>query len=139
VLTDPSDPSSETNFYVTLDGETPVLFNSNDSPSINATQGSIEDWTIANQAGEIHEFHIHQVHFIVLANNGVDVPLENLESLDTVQISYWNGTGPYPSVKVRMDFTQIDVGTFVYHCHMLEHEDNGMMAKIQILSSTETP
>ena len=30
-----------------------------------------------------------------------------------------------------MDFRSIDVGTFVYHCHLLSHEDNGMMAKVQ--------
>ena len=34
-------------------------------------------------------------------------------------------------VKLRMDFTAISVGTFVYHCHILGHEDGGMMAKVR--------
>ena len=53
---------------------------------------------------------------------------------DTVDLPYWSGTGAYPSVKVRMDFRDPSiVGTFVYHCHILEHEDAGMMGEIQVL------
>ena len=36
-----------------------------------------------------------------------------------------------PGLQMRMDFTSIDVGIFVYHCHLIGHEDSGMMAKIQ--------
>ena len=44
---------------------------------------------------------------------------------------------PYPSVKVRMDFRDPNiVGTFVYHCHILQHEDGGMMGEIQVLPSS---
>ena len=38
-----------------------------------------------------------------------------------------------PSVKLRMDFRGPEVGDFVYHCHILEHEDGGMMAIIRVL------
>jgi len=48
-------------------------------------------------------------------------------------VPYWSGSGPYPSVKVRMDFRGPDIGDFVYHCHILGHEDNGMMAIIRVL------
>ncbi len=52
---------------------------------------------------------------------------------DTVLIPYWDGKKPYPSVKVRMDFRDPEIaGTFVYHCHVLDHEDGGMMAEIQV-------
>ncbi|HXO39228.1 MAG TPA: multicopper oxidase domain-containing protein, partial [Candidatus Acidoferrum sp.] len=67
--------------------------------------------------------------------------------LDMIQIPYWDGNPahPYPSVKVRMDFRGPDIGDFVYHCHILGHEDNGMMAVIRVLpaatskQSTATP
>ena len=130
VLSDPSDPNSPTNFYITVDGQTPTLFSPDNPPAIVTTQGAVEDWTIENRALENHEFHIHQIHFLVLEQNGVRV--NNGQYLDTVQIPYWSGTGPYPSVKVRMDFRGPLVGDFVYHCHILGHEDSGMMAIIRV-------
>jgi FtsP/CotA-like multicopper oxidase with cupredoxin domain len=130
VLSDPSDPNSPTNFYITVDGQTPTLFSPDNPPAIVSTQGSVEDWTIENRALENHEFHIHQIHFLLLEQNGV--PVNNGQYLDMVQIPYWSGTGPYPSVKVRMDFRGPLVGDFVYHCHILGHEDAGMMAIIRV-------
>jgi FtsP/CotA-like multicopper oxidase with cupredoxin domain len=52
---------------------------------------------------------------------------------DTVNVQYWDGKSTtYPSVKVRMDFRNPRiVGTFVYHCHLLEHEDGGMMGRFR--------
>jgi FtsP/CotA-like multicopper oxidase with cupredoxin domain len=53
---------------------------------------------------------------------------------DTVNVPYYNGhTLSYPSVRLRMDFRDPNiVGTFVYHCHLLEHEDGGMMGRIKV-------
>ena len=52
---------------------------------------------------------------------------------DTVSVDYWSGQGAYPSVKLRMDFRDPSIiGTFVYHCHLLDHEDGGMMGTIRI-------
>jgi hypothetical protein len=49
-------------------------------------------------------------------------------------VAYCSGAGPYPSVTLRLDFRDPGiVGTFVYHCHILGHEDNGMMAALQLL------
>jgi FtsP/CotA-like multicopper oxidase with cupredoxin domain len=130
VLSDPTDPNSPTNFYITVDRQTPTLFNPDNPPAIVTTQGSVEDWTIENRALENHEFHIHQLHFLLLEQNGVLVI--NGQYLDMIQIPYWPGTGPYPSVKVRMDFRGPLTGDFVYHCHILGHEDAGMMAIIRV-------
>jgi FtsP/CotA-like multicopper oxidase with cupredoxin domain len=130
VLSDPSDPNSPTNFFITVYGQTPTLFSPDNPPAIVTTQGAVEDWTIENRALENHEFHIHQIHFLVLEQNGV--PVNNGQYLDLIQIPYWSGTGPYPSVKVRMDFRGPLVGDFVYHCHILGHEDSGMMAIIRV-------
>jgi FtsP/CotA-like multicopper oxidase with cupredoxin domain len=133
VLSDPSNPASPTNFFITVDGATPTLFDPNNPPSIVTTQGSVEDWTIQNRTGENHEFHLHQIHFLLMAVNGVPVPPSQQQYYDTIQVPYWSGTGAYPSVTVRADFRGPDIGDFVYHCHILGHEDNGMMAIIRVL------
>jgi FtsP/CotA-like multicopper oxidase with cupredoxin domain len=130
VASDPSNPDSPTNFYITVDGQTPTLFNPDNPPAIVTTQGSIEDWTIENRSMEHHEFHIHQVHFLLLEQDGV--PVKNGPYLDMIQVPYWSGSGPYPCVKVRLDFRGSLIGDFVYHCHILGHEDNGMMAIIRV-------
>ncbi len=118
-------------FYITVQGQKPKFFEPSDPPAIVTTQGSIENWTIQNQAEEIHAFHIHQLHFLVVAINGVALKAPYMA--DTIAIPGWTGKGPYPSVTLRMDFSDPqNVGTFVYHCHILLHEDNGMMAKIQV-------
>jgi FtsP/CotA-like multicopper oxidase with cupredoxin domain len=130
VLSDPTDPASPTNFFITVDGATPTLFDPSNPPAIITTQGSVEDWTIENRALENHEFHIHQIHFLVLERNGKPV---KGQYRDMINIPYWTGTGPYPSVKLRMDFRGPDIGDFVYHCHILGHEDSGMMAIIRVL------
>jgi len=136
VVSDPTDPSSPTNFFITVDGATPTLFDPSLPPAIVTTQGSVEDWTIENRAEENHEFHFHQIHFQLLAKNGVPVPPKEQQFLDMINVPYWDGVGPYPSVTVRMDFRGPDIGDFVYHCHILGHEDFGMMAIIRVLPNT---
>jgi FtsP/CotA-like multicopper oxidase with cupredoxin domain len=133
VLQDPSNPSGPTNFFITVDGQTPTLFDPNNPPAIITHQGAIEDWTIQNRALENHEFHFHQIHFLVESQNGFSVPQEMNQFMDMIQIPYWTGSGPYPSVTVRLDFRGADIGDFVYHCHILGHEDGGMMAIIRVL------
>ncbi len=108
-----------------------------DPPAITTTQGSVEDWIIENRSPEIHEFHIHQIHFKLMARDGTALPARDQNILDTVNVPYWTGTGPYPSVTLRMDFRGPTVGDFVYHCHILDHEDNGMMAIIRVLPKTK--
>ena len=132
VLQNPSDPNSPTDFYITEKGHAPELFTMNQAPNIVVHAGTVEDWVVENRAGEDHIFHIHQIHFQVLEQNGVAVSDPAVR--DTVDLPYWSGIGPYPSVKLRMDFRDTNiVGTFVYHCHILQHEDAGMMGEIEVL------
>ena len=132
VLQNPADPNSPTNFYITEEGQTPALFTMGQAPNIVVHAGTVEDWTVENRAGEDHVFHIHQLHFQVLAIDGQ--PVNDPALRDTMDIPYWSGTGAYHSITVRMDFSDPNiVGTFVYHCHILEHEDGGMMGEIQVL------
>ncbi|HEY3639369.1 MAG TPA: multicopper oxidase domain-containing protein [Rhizomicrobium sp.] len=120
-------------FYVTVKGQQNEIYSPDEPPAITTTQGAVEDWVIENHTKEVHEFHIHQIHFLVLAVNGVAIPPDQQQWRDTFQVPYWTGKGKYPSIKVRMDFRGAVAGEFVYHCHILDHEDAGMMANILVL------
>lgn len=132
-LEDPNNPNSATTFYITVDGQTPAAFDpASGIPGIVVKQGDVEDWIIENRSTELHAFHIHQIHFLMVEWSGLPVNEPFLR--DTVNVPYYNGhTLQYPSVKLRMDFRDPNaVGTYVYHCHLLEHEDGGMMGLIRV-------
>ncbi len=132
-LTNPDDPTSAVEFYLTVDGQEPKMFDmSSDIPNIVAQQGTVEDWIIENRSRELHAFHIHQLHFLLLDYSGRQLSEDFLR--DTVNVPYYDGHSlAYPSVRLRMDFRDPNiVGTFVYHCHLLEHEDKGMMGSIRV-------
>jgi FtsP/CotA-like multicopper oxidase with cupredoxin domain len=136
-----SEDNPTSQFYITVDGATPTLFSPANPPAIVTTQGSVEDWTIQNRTLENHEFHMHQTHFLLLAQNDFGIngsqPDDAIQGqfMDMVQIPFWDGNPrhPFPSVTIRMDFRGFDIGDFVYHCHIAEHEDHGMMAIIRVL------
>jgi FtsP/CotA-like multicopper oxidase with cupredoxin domain len=98
-------------------------FEMNSGPMLTVDVGSLQHWRVLNPTREVHPFHIHQVHFLVYAvdNKSVKDPLW----VDTVNVSYGS------SVDLVMDFTDpIIRGMSLFHCHLLSHEDKGMMAKI---------
>lgn len=85
--------------------------------------GSTEEWTLRNESGQWHPFHIHVNDFQVMSINGDAVPLQRH---DTISLP------PRGEVVIRsrfLDFT----GRFVYHCHILVHEDSGMMAVVEVI------
>ena len=84
--------------------------------------GAVEEWTIRNISGEQHPFHIHQGDFQVTKINGRPVSAHGLQ--DTVPLPQ------HGSVTMRMHFKI--AGTFVFHCHILAHEDAGMMAVVRV-------
>ncbi len=95
-----------------------------DAPPMTSVRvGTYQHWRIVNATAELHPFHIHQVHFLAYAQN--DAPLPHPAWLDTVNVPYAG------SVDVILDFTDpVIKGMSVFHCHLLNHEDKGMMAKI---------
>jgi FtsP/CotA-like multicopper oxidase with cupredoxin domain len=132
-LDDPNNPNSATEFYITVEGQTPKEFDpASGVPNIIAKQGTVEDWIIENRSSELHAFHIHQLHFMLL--DYMRRPVNEPFLRDTVNVPYYDGKAlVYPSVRLRMDFRDPNVvGDFVYHCHLLEHEDNGMMGMIRV-------
>ena len=87
--------------------------------------GTTERWKITNATGELHVFHIHQTDFQVVAVNGVEQPFTR--HLDTASVP------AFGSIEVIIPFTNpCVIGKFVYHCHILCHEDGGMMASIEV-------
>jgi FtsP/CotA-like multicopper oxidase with cupredoxin domain len=98
-------------------------FEMDSGPMLTVDVGSLQHWRVTNPTREVHPFHIHQVHFLTYA---VDRnPVKDPVWLDTVNVPYGS------SVDLVMDFTDpIIRGMSVFHCHLLNHEDKGMMAKI---------
>jgi FtsP/CotA-like multicopper oxidase with cupredoxin domain len=118
-------------FYITVDGQKQKVFETNETPVITTKVGAVEDWTIENRALETHAFHIHQIHFQMLEIDGQ--PVANPDMRDTIEIPFWEGKGAFHSVKIRLDFSDpVTAGTFLFHCHILLHEDLGMMHKIRV-------
>ncbi|HTT85321.1 MAG TPA: multicopper oxidase domain-containing protein [Rhizomicrobium sp.] len=121
------------NFYITVDGQFNRLFDPNEPPAITTNRGAVEEWTIQNRTAEVHEFHIHQIHFLVEEINGVKIPKDQQQFYDTHQVDYYDGFAEnFPYIKIKLDFRGAVVGDFVYHCHILDHEDGGMMAIIRV-------
>ena len=139
-LPPPSPPCTPTKFFMGVVGKPEHVFEPDLPPDIVAKQGTVEQWTIENHAGENHEFHFHQLHFLVKSQNNFELngsvqsPAVTGQYLDMIQVPYWDGNPnhPYPSVTARIDFRGKDIGEFVFHCHILNHEDLGMMNIIQV-------
>lgn len=126
------DESADGNTFYIDSGSGPVQFDPNRVDS-TIQSGTIEEWTILNPTGEWHVFHIHQTNFQITEKNGVPQPF--IGHQDTVNVDYQADTSSPPGqVKMLMDFRDPNIiGRFVYHCHILEHEDGGMMAVAEVV------
>lgn len=95
---------------------------------LRAKVGTTEVWEIDNapdmMGGMIHPFHLHGVQFKVLSRNGNPPPANEQGWKDTIAL--------YPGDSVRIEVTFPEKGIFMYHCHILEHEDNGMMGQVLV-------
>lgn len=93
--------------------------------------GHVEEWTIRNAAGELHVFHLHQTSFLVKEVNGVQQDYPGLR--DVINVPWQIGDTP-GEVKLIIPFLNpLMVGKFVYHCHIVGHEDAGMMQNIEVV------
>lgn len=121
---------NENNQYVlSLDGAM------EQKPEFTLKRNSQEVWQIENRdrhgnmamdAAMIHSFHVHGLQFYVLSVNGKEPPLDLQGLKDTVNLK----SGDVFKILV---LTKNNTGTFVYHCHVLEHEEGGMMRYFQAL------
>ena len=108
---------------------------------IDATplKGTVEQWTYINETGEDHPIHIHVNDMQVVTINGV---AQSTNWVDTQKVPAMtkdaSGAKQPGRVVVRMDFRKY-VGTYVFHCHILAHEDNGMMGNVTVTTPPSTP
>jgi FtsP/CotA-like multicopper oxidase with cupredoxin domain len=113
------------------DGETAWTINGQtfDPERIDADveRGSVETWDLVNTTTNVsHLVHMHGVPFVLLERNG-QTPADWERALDdTFRID------PGERLSVAAKFTDY-TGTYVLHCHMLEHEDHGMMAQFRVV------
>ena len=125
-----SETTDGNTFFLAVDGGPPQQYDPA-RDDITVTLGDVEEWTLRNVSGERHVFHIHQLDFLVTTVNGQPVPPDSLR--DVVDLPYAQNGVP-GEVKVIIPFTDpIMVGRFVYHCHIVGHEDAGMMANLVVL------
>ena len=91
----------------------------------------IEVWTLNNNTQTHHPFHIHDVQFYVLDRDGNPPPLNEQGRKDVIVVA------PFEVVRFIAQFSDFENDTipYMYHCHMLPHEDGGMMGQF-IVSST---
>jgi len=91
---------------------------------VQANLNHIEEWEIINQAGMDHPFHIHVNSFQVISRN--QTPETLLAWKDVVNVRRGE------TVRLRLQYRDF-VGKTVYHCHVLDHEDQGMMGLLAIV------
>jgi FtsP/CotA-like multicopper oxidase with cupredoxin domain len=84
---------------------------------------TVEEWVVRNDSPDWHPFHIHVNDFQVMSVNGEPQPLRYD---DTTAIP------PHGEIVIRIPFLDF-TGKFVYHCHILTHEDFGMMAVVEVV------
>ena len=110
-------------------------------PAITVNAGTTEEWVIENWTNELHAFHIHQVHFRVLEVNGKVQKVPELLDVMTVPAAHTSSgdvtkpTGPVVPGKIRIKlyFPPELAGDIPFHCHLVDHEDSGMMGVIRVL------
>ena len=92
----------------------------------NVAIGSFERWFIGGGAGVDHPFHVHGVHFRIVGAGGAPPRPENAGWKDTVVV------GGEAEIVVRFDLPAGKEAPYMYHCHILEHEDSGMMGQFTV-------
>ncbi len=103
---------------------------------INVTTylNTTEKWRISNNTGIAHPFHIHDMHFYILNINGGAVPAYEQGKKDVVLVMPMQ----YVEFITRFEDFADDSVPYMYHCHLLHHEDDGMMGSFRVIDTTNT-
>ncbi len=101
------------------------------NPVFQPRLNSLEEWILVNPTVDDHPFHLHvdpqQVSKSGRGNNPSGLP----QFQDVINVPFAEG-GVGTTVNIRVQFFDY-LGTFVYHCHRVDHEDAGMMALVEVL------
>ena len=110
-------------FYI--DGQVFQHHGSHYAPVFTATLNTIEEWRLVNNSPEWHNFHLHVDDYQIIRRDGKAVKGQP-EWADSIAIP------PGRTITIRIPFEDY-AGRFVFHCHVLVHEDHGMMAVVEVV------
>ena len=88
-----------------------------------STLGATDIWELENVVGMDHPFHLHGFQFQVLDRNGVPEPFPSWKDVVNVK--------KHESVRIVVRYDDFP-GLWMYHCHILDHEDHGMMGVLEV-------
>lgn len=108
-----------------------VMFNM-DSIDLTTYLNTTEKWRITNNTGIAHPFHIHDMHFYITSVNGAAVPSYEQGKKDVVLVL----PQQYVEFVTRFEDFADDSIPYMYHCHLLHHEDDGMMGSFLVVDTT---
>ena len=125
-----------------MDFEKEALFTDEQSLFDDMIVGNFEEWTVTNRSFSDHVFHIHQNPFLLTHVNGKLLPVPEWHDTIIVPAAQPQGGNinqtTFGSITFRTRFDPDTVGSFVMHCHILTHEDIGMMQRLTILPQEAT-
>jgi blue copper oxidase len=116
----------------------PFMFNNQmfdmDVVNYSVDFNTVEIWELRNQTPIAHPFHIHHHQFYILDINGVAPPAHLQGRKDVVMVPAGNGVVRFI---IKFENFHNDTLPYMYHCHMLTHEDHGMMGQFVIKSPSD--
>lgn len=118
-ISEASDGMGDAGMTFTIDGRT--FDPARDDQVVNF--GTVEEWIVLNEDSLAHPFHLHTWPFTVLAVSDLSSPPGVPQDVVLVPANGW--------VRLRIPFTRFS-GRSVFHCHILDHEDAGMMATVNV-------
>lgn len=91
--------------------------------------GDLERWDVINRSRDTHLFHIHDVQFQIVSRNGAAPGPGEVGRKDTVMVR------PGETVPLLLRFTDYADAEmpYMFHCHILQHEDQGMMGQFVVV------
>ncbi|MBI1325617.1 multicopper oxidase domain-containing protein [bacterium] len=98
-------------------------------PMISLQAGQVEEWNLINVTGNDHVFHIHQLDFAVVEVNGIPIDTTGQGTYPYISLRDTINIPPRSTVTIKFRVTPFE-GKYVMHCHILPHEDGGMMMSV---------
>jgi spore coat protein A, manganese oxidase len=107
-----------------------------DAITENPTQGDTEIWEIHNFTADAHPIHLHQVMFEVVNRESPTTGVRPPEAWETgFKDTVLNYPGEITRLRAHFDL----VGLYVWHCHIIDHEDNEMMRPYEVVAAPPSP
>ena len=121
------------NGHMAINGKTMDLNRIDEVVPVN----QVEIWDITNSMGMPHNFHIHATHFYILQRNGSSANVADNEK-GYKDVVYMPPNSSARVIVKMKDYTDPNTG-YMYHCHFLEHEDDGMMGQFTVVQNSNAP